>query len=240
MFTRLKKIIFTGLFVLFFVGVIILAFFGKKTVIIQPNQPLPTPTPIYSSYIPNGTNIALKNTIPANKSTNVSVDQEIILTFNKAITGSDITFSIVPSIPFDATSSGNMYIITPNEPFFTNTTYTYFVTIKGLPTYTNIFSTIKDPTVTAIPDFASDIQNEINKHNQPDLYLAGYTPYNTNDFTVVSEYSDTTNSFSFTVTYYVSQQQAQQEFTSWVLSLGLTSQQLKLLHVSYQEATPGF
>ena len=232
-------IIFILSFLLLLVATLVLSFFGKKPTFQAPPT-FPTPTPVFSPNTPHTGGITLENAVPADKSTNILTNQNIVLTFNRTLLASDISFAIAPTVPFTASVSGNLYIVKPQEPLLMNTTYMYFVTIKGFPSYTYTFSTINDPSITSTPDYANEVETAINQHNYPDMYLSRYTPYDTNDFTVTSDYNDTAGAFYFTVTYYVPLEQAQKEFADWVVSTGLTKEQVTLLHVTYQKATPAF
>lgn len=234
------KYIFLAIFLLFFLGVILLAIFGKKTVTMPPIIAPATPTPV-ALQNPNTTSaLKLISTNPANNATNVSLDQQITLLFNKDISDYHIAFAIAPSVTYTAATQGATLTITPTEPLQSDTTYTYFITIDGLPTYTATFSTIHNPNVTTAPDNAADVQNEINKHNYPDQYLYSYTPYTTDDFSITSDYNTATNRFVFTVTYSTDEQTAKNEVSAWIASLGLTPQQIQQLSITYQPATPGF
>lgn len=215
-------------------------FFSKKTTFPgSQNNFLPTPTPISSAYPLNKSGLLLQSTTPTDGATNILTNTNIVLTFNQQINKNDISFTIAPNIPFAMRASGTNFVVTPNEPLMSDTTYVYFVTIKGVPSYTYSFQTIHDPSITTAPDNASEIENEINKHNYPDEFLAQYTPYDSNTISVISSYSEDLSSYTFFVKYYNTLDAATKEFNRWGISLGLTQQQLQSLRINYTASTPG-
>lgn len=193
--------------------------------------PIPTPPP----YSINKTKspISVVSTKPADQDTEVDSKSTISITFNDPVRQEDVSVSFAPPISYTQTLIKNVAVYSPQEQLLPNLTYYGFVSVKGLPTYTFSFTTVSD-TSKAAPDYANEIQAEINKHNYPDHYLASFMPYATKDFTAVSDYTyEPEEHFAFFITLFGDKEAAKQIFLRWALSTGLTVAQLEQLDIRF-------
>ncbi len=232
---KLIKRIIIGVGIVIFLELIALILFstpGKKTSTVTPT-PEQTTQPFYF-HTPKKSSLSVVSTSPKDLAKNVDTTQSISVQFNKSFSDQDTQVSFAPSFPFQTKIINNTLFIIPSQPLLTNISYYGFVTIGGIPTYAFSFATVQDKTVTVAPDFANDVQTEINKHNYPDAFLSGFTPYTASTFTVVSNYTtDKPEHYFFVVTLFGDKTQASQDFVNWAEATGLTKEQLDTMDIRY-------
>ena len=91
------------------------------------------------------------------------------------------------------------------------------------------------PLPPALQDHTADQENTYNQQNQPDIFLSNHVPYENNDFSITSDFSDTTQQFFFIISLKTAdQQQGKAAVVTWLHSLGLQDSQISGLDLRYQ------
>lgn len=199
-------------------------------------SPFPTIDPNNPPYSPQ--NLYVLKTQPSDGETQIPLNRELIVTFNRSFTADEVFFSISPSVTYSQTIQGNTLHITPLKPFLGSTLYTYTFSYSNQGTDRSYRFITQGNNPVYIPDTYSDPQGHAdiwNRQHHPDAYLASKTPYGTLDFSVSSAVtSDTPAHFYFTVQLSQnSYNQAKQEFITWIKSTGLTDEQIQSLDIRY-------
>lgn len=112
-------------------------------------------------------------------------------------------------------------------------TATHYPTPELSPTE-EIFVT---PAVTvSTDDNAHNLELNHQFHNQPDLFVSNFLPYETQDFAASSDFTESpTSHFYFVVVLKNSNNNLSMEkFHQWLLSLGLEQQQIAQLDIRYK------
>lgn len=108
---------------------------------------------------------------------------------------------------------------------------------SSLPSEEPLPSVVYTPTPlpAALQDHTADQENTYNRQNQPDIFLSNNVPYENADFSITSDFSDTTQKFFFIIHLKTAdQQQGQAAVTTWLRSLGLQDSQIAQLDLRYQ------
>lgn len=231
----MKKTVLLILFLLCVGMLLVIVALNKQT--LPANQPTPTTTPVptASPFYPHKLTSAISviSTRPTTGATNIPLTQGITITLNTVVKSEDLAIAFAPAFPYTQTLARDTIVITPSQPLLPNLTYFGFVTAKGVPIYSFSFSTITDPSVI-VPDFANDVQTEINRHQYPDSFLASFLPYKTDNFSIIDNYVDQPDDhFAFFVTIFGDRTQSIQEFWNWAISTGLTEEQLSTLDIRF-------
>lgn len=218
-----------------FLIILIASFFGNKNE--QQVSILPTPTPVASSYSVHTFSdiVAIDSTIPSDGESNVSLDQKIIVYLNKKVSLKDISFFITPDVQFNISQNDQAVVIQPTSPLSSGTTYTFSLDYKLHPIAGTFEFTTVGPTPTLQPDtqiHIQDIRNNWNRQNHPDLFLYNQTPYDSDTFSVTSDFTpEPTGHFYFTIAVKTNSSQAKLDFIKWAKSLGLTDDQINSLDI---------
>lgn len=236
----MKKIIiifFSSLFFLFAVLLLTRFFLGTKTTSVFPPA-FPTPTPVVpgqTQITPSG--LQLVSLSPENGAKGVDPNAQIVATFNRTVSTNSARFSFFPNIDYALVAQNNSLVITPTAPYERGIVYTYSVintdgTIFATATFSAGANTSPIiPLTGRYPDLDT-VSDNAQKENYPDVFLAGYTPYQTGYFSVSSEFSSSPSGhFVFFVNPHTNT--AKQAFLSWLGQLGLTQDQIKRLEVVY-------
>lgn len=240
----MKKISFI-IFGIFIFALIIITLF---TQINKSKQTTPTPSifPISTvtpETIPTGAEKPLDIifTQPEDKAKNISLSQDIIISFNRVLSLSEVIFVLAPAVNYTTSINGNNLIIKPSEPLSPGTLYTYIINykfLKQLPSKTRSFTTL-GPTPSVKPDTFPvglfEEQDRLQREKHPDIFLANQTPYSTNDFSISSDFKQTPiGHFYFVVTLKGEDKNlAKNNFMAWLESLGLTDQQIQGFDITY-------
>lgn len=234
-----KKILVVVILGLVILIAIPLLFFPKQTSI--PNtQFAPTPTPVSVQQIRSGSSIKVTSSEPKSGTSNVPTNQKIVIELDRPFKDNEIEFSISPSVKYSYSVSGSTLTITPLEPLSPGTTYAYSVNYnvgdEAPKTYT---FTTEGPTPSlspnTFPSGAYEQEQNFQKQTYPDLFLKNQTPYSDSYFSITGAYKSTpTGHFAFTVVLTGDHTASQNDFLSWLKSLGLTDSQIQTLDISYQ------
>lgn len=197
---------------------------------------IPTPTPVFPGNSSATSTLHVVNTTPKDNATQLSPQQTLQITFNKPLTTYDITATFTPPIQFSEDSQKNMLTLTPLENYEENVLYT--LTIEDAQTQEVIatlhFSSGNSPTAAPMQD--QNVKNDVDtfdKANQPDVFVANITPYQTKDFSVDTTYVDGTPYGHYGILVTVKTPSGKQNFLDWLTSLGLTDQQISTLDIQY-------
>lgn len=204
-----------------------------------------TPPPTYPPVQPSDTTIhkhlAVISTSPINNQKNVPVTlSNITITFDQTVAVSDVPLSIAPSLPYAISSKNNSIIITPKSQLLPGITYFIFLRLYNSPDQITPFSlsfTTEGITPTPLPADNFNVQDDFSQQRQaaPDVFLSNYTPHSGSDFSISSTYNLQIHHYQFTVALTGSDQnQAKQDFITWLKSLQFTDQQIQALDITYQ------
>ena len=192
----------------------------------------PTPIiirlPFFSSEQPK-----IIGTTPNDKTMDVTLNQPITITFDKQVHMSDFTVSFSPAIGATITTQNNSAIIVPNYNFLPKTTYTMSITIDK--TVRILTFTTLSPTSNASIDNARSIQDTATQQNYPDVYISNKVPYANSHFTISSDFTSLPQEhYFFNVVLLGNKDDAKKNFIEWLLSIGLTLNQINILDVRFQ------
>ncbi len=208
----------------------------KKTTNI-PN-PLPTPTPVGSSEQFNKTPLKVLQTNPTNGALGVSINQPIIVTFNNPVATNSVVFSIFPEVNYTLSSRLDDIIVTPVSAYQESTQYTYGLSnLDGTQLLKATFSVgpSVSPTIPLTGRYPNldTVSDSAQRQTYPDIFLAGYVPYQTNSFSVSSDFSSSPSGhYVFTVSQQTNS--GKQDFLLWLKQLGLTQDQINRIEITYQ------
>lgn len=202
---------------------------------LPPNISLPTPTPVGQPGIHTTLPIRLIESSPVDGATGVDSNQNIILTFNQPVASESVQFFIFPETPVTITSQNNSLTILPTQPYENNITYTYSLFAKnGAQIVAATFSTGNSPILPLTGRYPNldTVANSAQRQNYPDVFLAGYTPYQNNLFSITSDFPLLGDHYVFTVS--PNTPTAKQGLISWLKLLGLTQDQINTLEIHYK------
>ncbi len=196
-----------------------------------------TPTPVmFSPPQANGA-LTLLGVYPPNGATGVLPNESIIFTFNRPVATASVSLAIFPDVPFTFSSRLNMLIASPEATYSPNIIYGYrLFDSKGKSIVQASFSagTSPNPILPLTGRFPNldTISNASQRQNYPDVYLAGFVPYQDGDFSVSSQFSASPSGhYVFLVTPISAN--AKGGFLSWLHGLGLTDQQISRIEINY-------
>ena len=230
-----KKLLFTLSFSVVILAILAsLTSFSKNQVPQRYQHPLTTPTPI-NIHIPffSPQQPKIITTAPKDKTVGVTLNQAINITFDKQVHISDFTVSFSPPIGITITTQNTNATILPNYNFLPGTTYTMFITVdKTVQTLT--FTTVS-PIINASIDNARSIQDTTTQQNYPDVYVSNRVPYSNSSFTISSDFTSLPQEhYFFNVVLLGKKDEAKKNFVQWLLSIGLTLDQINILDVRFQ------
>ncbi len=192
-----------------------------------------TPTPsVTISQEP----LSILGVTPPDQTTNVPVNTAITIGFSRNFSANEITFSIGPNVSYTSKISGSTLTITPNLPLLPGATYQYVIQFSdGSFSQKYSFTTAGQNDNSNNPNYdnTNTLQNDWYKSFKPDVFLANKTPYQGSDFSVTYDFTDIPNEHYFFIVT-TSSNQGQQDFLSWLKSLGLTDNQIQQLEIHYQ------
>src|SRR3989344_178136 len=114
----------------------------------------------------------------------------------------------------------------------------YFLSRRSLPEkrQPNATPTTEPINYNAPPPGTAEKQEQFQKTEYPDAFLANITPYQNNFFSITSDFTSTpTEHFYFTIRFLSSDKvAAQQSALQWIKGQGLTDQQIQSLDLRYE------
>ncbi len=232
----MKKLILISSIVILIIICLVIFSLGQKSQLNPFPSSLPTPTPISAPNSIINSSVHLVSISPKDKEENVLSNASIKANFSQPVPG--ITFNIYPSIESVPTVTNNQIIIAFSQPLDINTIYTYsFLDQDGNIIFTGTFATGNSSNSVAPLsqeyDHLQTTADSEQRKNYPDVYLATYTPYDSDSFSVTSDFSDSEGgSFFFTVTQKAASGKG--DFLSWLHSLSLTDEEIQKLDIRYQ------
>jgi hypothetical protein len=176
-------------------------------------------------------------TSPATGATGVDPSTKIQVEFNNLVNTDSVIFTIAPPANFKISSTNKVMTVSFDKPLATGTTYTFKVDPKETFPHTYTFTTT-GPKPAFQPDTrpqgAAQIEDEFNKTNNPDIYLANRCPHDDATFSIDKQYNETTRRFDFIVIAKGDKTKAQDEVQTWLTKTGLSSNAINALTITYQ------
>ncbi len=230
----MRKYIIIGGFLVFVVILIILALLFRSSP--ETNEVIPSPAPEQMA-------VELLETVPTDGAASIKLTQEIVLTFNEPVTKNDITILVGPKTELFEAFRGKTVILRPRSqwtPGVENRITIQYADLSRIPA-SFAFTTVGDAPDT-LPDTAPDptqIQQskDFQRNARPDVYLAGFVPYDADNFTITAEFVNTpTGHFAFTVVSKgnAPRDQLEREVEAWMRGHALTDAQIQTIDISYQ------
>ena len=210
-------------------------FFGNKDGITPGNSPTPTTSPI--------NDLILQSSEPLNNSVNVEKTKEIVFTFSRPVTADDFTVLIGPETEHTVVFRGKTVIIKPKTTWSEGTPYRItiqYADLSRVPDGLNF--TVVGTSIKTLPNTRpnpTEIQNseDLQKEARPDVYLSNYAPFETDAFTISSEYrTQPTGHFAFIVQLKEgqSENEVRNAVEAWTISHSLTSEQYNSLDIEFR------
>lgn len=179
-------------------------------------------------------------TTPADKAKNVPSDQTITVTFNRKISLNELEFSMAPEVKYVLSVKNNELVVTPEQSLNQGITYTYLIKQKDhkIPLATFSF-TVQGNLLEFLPDTrplgAQEFEENFQRENHPDVFLANKTPFETDLFAVTNRFvKEPEGHFKFTVYLLGETSVSQKAFYDWLGSLNLTSEQIAKLDIEFR------
>lgn len=183
-------------------------------------------------------NLTVISITPEDEAKNIPAEEKIIITFNRKFEASEVTVTLLPSLPVTTEIEENVLTVTPESPYKPGWRYTYVIRFPNTTILPKSYSfTTTGPTQPFLPDTqpAGAVEKEDNfqRENHPDVFLSNQTPYKGSSFTVTSEFkSIPSGHFAFKVNLTGSDKSlAKKEFNNWLTSFQLTGQQITSLDI---------
>lgn len=189
--------------------------------------------------------LTIVNLTPRDKAIDVGINQAVTVFFNRNINKDEIGLSIVPEVDLNIDIRDDKLIFTPISSYLPGTLYTYLVKSKSFaaPPKTHNFQTT-GPTTAFLPD-TKDPEgqkqlDDFQKASHPDVYLSNRTPYENESFLIDAFFKDTpAGHFAFTASIKtIPLANGKKELNNWLLSLGLTQDQINNLDIEYGGVGP--
>jgi hypothetical protein len=203
-----------------------------------------TPTLIRSNdgtfitpVITGSNSLMVTKTIPSTGETGISPSTTIKVEFNNFFNPDNIVFTIAPAVPFTLSSENKVLTVTFNRQLASGTTYTFKVDPKETFPRTYTFTTEgPKPSLqpNTRPEGAAQIEDDFNRTNNPDIYVATRCPYNEAAFAINKKYNDVTRKFDFVVNSKSDIPKAQEAVQAWLVSIGLSPDAISTLKITYQ------
>lgn len=208
----------------------------------------PTPTPVSPVTTQQHlTSLALVGSVPKDNENGVPTTTDIKFIFNRPTSSKEVSFSSIPDLSFTTQFINTSVILTPTQPLEQGTTYYFFAQLTSSSDALSFSFTTKSPQPLIIPtitgsysgpgqDNTPQLLDQLAQKEAPDIYLYNRCPYSGSGFSVTSNFTNDNGShYYFLVSSSgVDASTAKQNFINWVLSLGLTNTQIKLLDIRYQ------
>ena len=185
-------------------------------------------------------NLAVILTKPEHGRQDVSLNEPIVISFNRQLNPEEISFTLFPAILTTSEIQENNLIVTPRLNYAPGTTYTFIIRYPRSNKLPDSYSfTATGPTAVLQPDTqptgASEREDNFQKANNPDVFLSNQVPFETDMFSIESDYaSDPSGHFYFLVTLKgPNDDGARGAALEWMKSLGLTDDQIQQLDIRY-------
>jgi len=171
----------------------------------------------------------------------VSLNQIIEIEFSKNFNMNEIEFLINPNTPHDINIEDNKLIVNPVDQWEAGTLYNYTINFPDDPQKVRLYTfTTSGPTKKYLPDTQPEglVEDTLQqqKTNDPDVYVANNTPYESNTFSVRADFESSTPAhFYFTVTPKVGDEdEVRQAVRVWLQQLDLSDAQIDSLDIRYE------
>lgn len=228
----------------FFIFIVLLAGYKSGTAI--PFTTFPTPTPVIAPIFPGAptptTNSSTKQLklISSNPRSGdrVLATQPLIFTFNQPVATESVSFSLFPEVDYTISSRLNSLIVSPINPYYQDIIYNYVISsLDGNPITSGIF--ISGESGSPLQPLSGDYENTDSladadqRQNFPDIYVAGFMPYEGNTFAVSDDFSASPSGhYVFTVVLRTTG--AKNDFLNWLKKIHMTQEQINKLEITYQ------
>lgn len=232
-----RVLIISGAVIIFLLVATLILGLQRQTSLLPTIFPVATPTPVVFSPSPGAAPRRLLSVFPPNGTNGVATDQNIIFTFNQPVATTSVSFSLFPDTPVMLFSRFNMIIASPEAAYQTGVIYQYsLLDLQGNKLTTASFSAgvIPNPILPLVGRYPNldTISDTSQRQSYPDVFLAGYVPYQENDFSVSSQFSASPSGhYVFSVTE--TSPQSKNGFLSWLHGLGLTDEQITRIEIHY-------
>ena len=232
-----RVLIISGVVIIFLLVTTLILGIQRQAPLLPTIFPVATPTPVVFSPSLGAAPRRLLSVFPPSGTNGVATDQNIIFTFNQPVATTSVSFSLFPDVPVLLFSRFNMVIASPEASYQTGVIYQYsLLDLQGNKLATASFSAGLAPNpilplVGRYPNLDA-VSNTSQRQDYPDVFLAGYVPYQESDFSVSSQFSASPSGhYVFSVTETSSQ--GKSSFLSWLHGLGLTDEQIARIEITY-------
>lgn len=178
---------------------------------------------------------------PADGSLDVETGMPLEITFSRKFTMTEIEFIISPNTPYLINNYENKLIVAPQTSWETGTPYGFSINFTDDDQQVRLYRfTTTGPTPSYLPDTQAEevmeYTNAYEKENNPDIYVANQTPYETDTFAIRADFEPKVPAhYYFTVTTKTgAASQAQAAVNEWLKSLDLTQEQIDNLDIRYE------
>ncbi|MBP8591038.1 Ig-like domain-containing protein [Candidatus Shapirobacteria bacterium] len=177
---------------------------------------------IMATYLANHLEepLSLIETTPKNSQENVSLDTEIILTFNQPINDQQLLIRTEPFFEYQVKKQGNKAIIIPSHPLVSGQRYYLYISYGQNKEELVFFSTIEKSRQQVNPKTIDDskIAEDMDQYIKENYPLLGVTPKKTANWT-----ADYLSKKKLIITYKkgLYPETIRQEVFAWIKSFGL-------------------
>lgn len=176
---------------------------------------------------------------PSNGKENVDVKTFITIRYAQPLAQKDIKEIVLsPKMDADFSLKNKTLIIKPKRTLQPGTPYSFRIYYAN-ETYSESFYFVTEGETPeefyeqVDPGILLDNSEEEQKKNDPSLYVFNKTPYKTELFSVSSNLTSD-DTIIIHVTLKTDGEKARQEFIEWLLSIGLTEEQIGELNIEYE------
>jgi len=190
------------------------------------------------NYSENGLPPQIISVLPLDKELNVPLNSPIVITFDRKFKPNEIAFSFAPDIITKSTVAENVLTVTPLVSFQSGMQYTYIIKYAATPIPSSTYSFTTEGDLRPLPDTRVEEavikENEFQKQNHPEVFLANQTPYSSGTFEITAEFDNTLQNPHFVFSVSLKSSSGKADFDAWAMSSGLSQEQLALLDIEFR------
>lgn len=226
-------------------GIILLLLIMVISFSSQKKSPIKIPIPIFNpsptarpiSRLPK-TPLFITQVIPEDNSTNIPPDQQIQITFNKALDLNEVYISFGPGVIFKTVPNNNTIVLIPESPLTSGLTYRLLVKFNRTGDLSKQYQfTVAGTPPSTLPDTqppgAAKQSEDFNRQNHPDLFLANKTPIKQAGFDFYKGTLKITPQEHYSFVAVGKTDSAKSDLSTYLTSLGLTQDQISPLDITY-------
>lgn len=221
-------------------AIILLVFLSRNSE--QLNGRLPvlffSPSPTSQAASLPATPLFITGIEPQDNNTNVPQNQQVQITFNRALSLEEVYISFGPGVTFKPIVSGNIISLVPQSPLVDGLTYRILIKFNKTGQLSKQYQfTVVGTPPSALPDTqppgAAQQSEEFNRQNHPDIFLANKTPIKQASFDLYKGTLKSTPQEHYSFVAVSKADSAKDDLLSYLLSLGLTQDQINSLDIVY-------